>query len=466
MDWAGRRSGDDMVAPRKRTPQMFMGAPTAPQATNPAGMFGAPLTRQEPKRNFDWASLLQGIGAGLLTGDNIGDGLGKGLILAREFGDQRADNERYDRRDQREEERYQYGLNQDQQAATQSAAEKAQRDAAIDALPIDPAMKAAMKASVVDYGDVVQKPDKGPAGVQEYEYAKSQGFTGTFLDYEKAKAAAGRAPVQGPGQTERQRNAEAAGLKPGTPEYTQFILGKDDTAPGPFQGTGLDAQSYNMVLTGDPTKPEYAAAYAQLAMPKVQFDAVTGKSVIVQPDMSWARKPGGVTEPPVKDDQAGVTKQTVPGATITSNQGAPVYNETQGKAAGFADRISAANSVLDSKAAAGTDQLQQGLSAIPDFLGGNYAISGDRQQFEQAERDFINAILRRESGAAIADSEFASARKQYIPQPGDDADTLAQKKASRDRALTGLQREGGPFYKPQGTGKKTVIDGFEIEELP
>jgi hypothetical protein len=33
------------------------------------------------------------------------------------------------------------------------------------------------------------------------------------------------------------------------------------------------------------------------------------------------------------------------------------------------------------------------------------------QQQEQAERNFINAVLRKESGAAIAPSEFMSAQK-------------------------------------------------------
>jgi hypothetical protein len=268
-------------------------------------------------------------------------------------------------------------------------------------------------------------------------------------------------PDQGQGLTERQRNAQAAGLQPGTPEYTQFILGKDDTAPGPFQGTGLDAQSYNMVLTGDPTKPEYAAAYAQLAMPKVQFDAVTGKSVIVQPDMSWARKPASqVAATPAPD---GATTQSVPGAQITSNQGAPVYNEGQGKAAGFADRMTQANGSFDEFQAAGMDRVEGWKGEVPIF--GNSLISSDRQQFEQAERNFINAQLRRESGAVISPEEFKEARKQYIPQPGDDAGVLAQKKESRRIAIEAMQREGGPFYKP-GSGKKTVIDGYEIEELP
>jgi hypothetical protein len=38
------------------------------------------------------------------------------------------------------------------------------------------------------------KAENKPSGVQEYEYAKAQGFTGSMLDYEREKAAAGRAP--------------------------------------------------------------------------------------------------------------------------------------------------------------------------------------------------------------------------------------------------------------------------------
>src|ERR1041384_207603 len=40
-----------------------------------------------------------------------------------------------------------------------------------------------------------QKPQQQPGGVQEYEYAKQQGYKGTLLDFEREKAAAGRAPV-------------------------------------------------------------------------------------------------------------------------------------------------------------------------------------------------------------------------------------------------------------------------------
>ena len=71
----------------------------------------------------------------------------------------------------------------------------------------------------------------------------------------------------------------------------------------------------------------------------------------------------------------------------------------------------------------------------------NWTQSGAQQQVEQAQRDFINAVLRRESGAAIADSEFANARQQYFPQPGDSPEVIAQKRKNRDLATAGVLAE-------------------------
>jgi hypothetical protein len=139
----------------------------------------------------------------------------------------------------------------------------------------------------------------------------------------------------------------------------------------------------------------------------------------------------------------------LPGATVTSTQGAPVYNETQGKAAGFADRMTEANTIFDDAAVsrAGMDVTEVGKSAVPVI--GNFLTSKDRQKFEQAERNFINSQLRRESGAVISPEEFKNARQQYIPQPGDSKEVLAQKKANRQSNIESMQREGGPFYKPK-----------------
>jgi hypothetical protein len=74
---------------------------------------------------------------------------------------------------------------------------------------------------------------------------------------------------------------------------------------------------------------------------------------------------------------------------------------------------------------------------------GGIGKSNEIKQQEQAERNFINAILRRESGAAISPSEFESAAIQYFPQPGDSTEVLAQKKANRQVAIQGFSVAAG-----------------------
>ena len=51
--------------------------------------------------------------------------------------------------------------------------------------------------------------------------------------------------------------------------------------------------------------------------------------------------------------------------------------------------------------------------------------------------------MRKESGAAISVDEFDKEDVKYFPQPGDDAQVVADKKASRERALQGLKFQSG-----------------------
>lgn len=135
-------------------------------------------------------------------------------------------------------------------------------------------------------------------------------------------------------------------------------------------------------------------------------------------------------------------------------------NDEQAKAAGFADRISNALPIIAATTGAGTDIKQKALSKLP--VVGNFAVSDEYQKFDQAQRDIINAILRRESGAVIAESEFDNARKQYFPQPGDSATVLQQKDKNLQEALQGMQRSAGPAYKKQETPKSGIkFLGFE-----
>jgi len=132
--------------------------------------------------------------------------------------------------------------------------------------------------------------------------------------------------------------------------------------------------------------------------------------------------------------------------------------EGQANAALYADRMVEAEKILSDPdlLSEATDWAEVASSNVPLF--GNMLVSDEYRKFDQARRNFINATLRRESGAAIAASEFENANKQYFPQPGDDEETLKQKEQNRKTALAGIARAAGPSYQmpSAGSGKRIV----------
>ncbi len=69
--------------------------------------------------------------------------------------------------------------------------------------------------------------------------------------------------------------------------------------------------------------------------------------------------------------------------------------------------------------------------------------SSEGQRYRQAQDEFINAALRRESGAAIQPSEYDRFQKIYFVVPGDSPETIAQKQAARQRVIDGFKTGAG-----------------------
>lgn len=134
--------------------------------------------------------------------------------------------------------------------------------------------------------------------------------------------------------------------------------------------------------------------------------------------------------------------------------------ESQGKAALFSSRMDKANQIMERINSGGTNNtsaIKGTLEAVPVVGGalgtaGNFAATDPQQRLEQSQRDFINAVLRQESGAAISPSEFESAAKQYFPQRGDSAGVIAQKAANRATAIQGMSLMSGPGAAKLGVG--------------
>lgn len=119
-------------------------------------------------------------------------------------------------------------------------------------------------------------------------------------------------------------------------------------------------------------------------------------------------------------------------------------SDTQNAAAGYSSRASASNDIIDKLGSVGSEikGVISGSGLFPNAFK-----SSERQQLEQAQRDFVNSVLRRESGAVISPQEFNNAAQQYFPQPGDSDAVIQQKAANRMRTIQNLNREAGPAVK-------------------
>lgn len=171
---------------------------------------------------------------------------------------------------------------------------------------------------------------------------------------------------------------------------------------------------------------------------------------------------------PVRVDREGrASKIDIPGAATSS--GNPFLTgkagtEGQQNAQLYANRMFAAEKVLRSVETAGTSWWDRMKGRASDYSGYNMR-SPEYQKFDQAQRDFINAVLRRESGAVISEAEFDNANKQYFPQPGDDTATIAQKRRNRMEAIKGIGAAGGPAYRPPATfGQGGEIVPFQPQQ--
>ena len=146
-------------------------------------------------------------------------------------------------------------------------------------------------------------------------------------------------------------------------------------------------------------------------------------------------------------------------------------NDSQSKALLFGSRMQAANKVLADLEKTGTSASVPG-SRTP-IIGGiiSAAQGANQQSLDQAKRDFMTAILRRESGASISPTEFDTADKQYFPQIGDSKQVIAQKAANRKLAIDGVlievpEKARGSLSNPsQQSGPKpgAVEDGHRFK---
>jgi len=119
------------------------------------------------------------------------------------------------------------------------------------------------------------------------------------------------------------------------------------------------------------------------------------------------------------------------------------------------------NSLLMTEGAQGArgivDSALQSLPLLGDSGVVNSLLSPERKQAKQAAAEFLSAILRKDTGAAITQQEFDIYGPMYLPMPGDDRRTLEQKSLAREGALesikAGLGSAQAAIPAPRGSSR-------------
>jgi hypothetical protein len=192
------------------------------------------------------------------------------------------------------------------------------------------------------------------------------------------------------------------------------------------------------------------------------FPVTIGGAAPVAAPMGGAGIPGArmpvATNVPAIPGMTSVLDQQVPAAAPMA--GTPLrgkgqaMTESQSNATAYGMRMKEANAILDTMAKQGALRganieavplVGESLGKVlPSVFGGT---SAAQQQVNQAKSNFITAVLRKESGAVISDSEFDREDKKYFPQVNDSPTVIKQKENARKLAIKAIEVQAGPGAK-------------------
>lgn len=149
--------------------------------------------------------------------------------------------------------------------------------------------------------------------------------------------------------------------------------------------------------------------------------------------------------------------------------------ESQGKATQFANRMETAENQIGPVEHEGSSASQRAWAAADSSLGAagfgipRGQLTDGYKTFDTARGQWITALLRRESGAAISPQEFTRYDREFFPQPNDGPNQIALKREARRVAIDAMKKEaGGSYQSPQvasrgGPQIGAVEDGYRFK---
>ncbi len=229
--------------------------------------------------------------------------------------------------------------------------------------------------------------------------------------------------------------------------------------PSAFRGTGMTAQSGNILMAvgpkiedGTATSEEirkYNFAYNHLSRDRseTRVDPATNESYSVNiPAIKLDAFP---PPPPIATRQSQPAPNAIANETGRSLPAKPSGEET--KSAAFYDRLAHANPTLERLESdpLNTPFLNQG-QILAGAFGGEWmkrlTMSKEQALYYAAAQDWIRAKLRLDSGAAIPEHEMKDEYETHFPQPNDTEDVIKFKQSARRRITDQMKRSAGSAF--------------------
>jgi len=115
------------------------------------------------------------------------------------------------------------------------------------------------------------------------------------------------------------------------------------------------------------------------------------------------------------------------------------FTEAQSKDNVYSTRARGAMPTLDQYEQNLTSLGNRALDSDPTGIVRGSLQGADYQVAQAAGQEFLQAILRKDTGAAITEPEQALYGRTYLPQPGDGPEVIAYKKQARARAVAAIE---------------------------
>ena len=234
-----------------------------------------------------------------------------------------------------------------------------------------------------------------------------------------------------------------------------YLLGmqtKQIGAGGPtkFEGTGLDAQAWNILQTADPSSREYATAYSIVSQPKTQLVQTENgmMPVEVPPQLpAWLQPPGGaggpaapppgaVPAPTGAPAAAPVTPQGGAGAVIPGTQKPPTEQRVRNDQ--LYSVIKPEAEIVEKNFDALTDLANQAAGVLP--VGSEYLTSPEYQRATNSLQTIVQSYLYSVSGATANPGEVAKLVKVLTPVAGEAKESISDKRARVKTMVEAVRR--------------------------